>query len=348
MRRGNLAWNQDEVPVAVLEARLGRLQAAMAREGVGAMLIYTNFPRPAAVSFLTHFVPYWSQAALVVFESGPTALVSALSRRVSGWVHETGHIGEIVSTGDIGAGAAKHIAARGVTRVGVVELSKLPGGIGRPLAAGLGGAALVDATSLFAAIRHPADETEIAVSRRAAQITAAALDAALATPPATADALIAAIENDARLNAAEEVIVNVAPDLARDTRLARIEGDATLADRFAVRASVAYSGAWVRIARTFDRTGAGAAAESWADGALDRISAGAEVATLGGTANGIRMVSATAEVQRTTAPLSMVNAVPAGSVASVAFHLADASGPFLYGGPVLVSAAAGARPQRLA
>jgi Creatinase/Prolidase N-terminal domain len=349
MRRGLLAWNRDEVPVAALDARLARLQAAMARDGLGAMLIYTNFPRPAAVSFLTHFVPYWSQAALVVFDSGPTALVSALSKRVSGWVHETGHVGEIVSTGDIGAGAAKLIAARGAQRVGVVELAKLPGGIGKPFVEGLGDASVVDATALFASVRHPADEVEIAVSRKAARIAAGALDAALADRPATADRLIAAIESAARLAAAEEVIVNVAPDLAADARLARIEGDATLAGRFAVRASVASNGAWVRILRTIDRAdGAGATAAAWTDAALARIVPNTGIAAPATASNEVRLVAATAEAQVGSPPLSVVAKLPAGSVASVSFHLADASGAWLSGTPVLVPAAPGTTTERLA
>lgn len=347
MRRGLLSWNRDEVPVAVLDARLARLQAAMKREQLDALLIYTNFPRPAAVSFLTHFVPYWSQAALVVFPEGPTQLVSALSKRVSGWVHETGHIGEIVSTGDIGAGAAKLIAARAPKRVGAVELAKLPGGIGRPLAAGLADAALVDATALFARIRHPADAAEIAVSRKAAGIAAGALDAALAATPATADPLIAAVESAARLAAAEEVIVNVAPDLATDARLARIEGDAALAARFAVRASVAYKGAWVRIARTVDRANDAGQAQAWADAALDRLTPGADAAGAG-AANGVTVVAATSEAQVGSAPLSVVGRLPAGAVASVTYQLSDATGPWIAGAPVVIPAASGAAPERLA
>ncbi len=338
MRRGLLSWNRDEVPVAVLEARLGRLRARMAEDGIDAMLIYTNFPRPAAVSFLTHFVPYWSQAALVVFPDGPTILVSALSKRVSGWVQETGHIGEIVSTGDIGAGAAKLMAARSAKRIGVMELAKLPGGIGRPFAAGLAGAKLVDASALFAAIRHPADPTEIAVSRRAAEIAKGAVEAALSEDHATADPLIAATESAARLAAAEEVIVNVAPDLIGDARLARIEGDAALADRFAVRASIAYKGAWVRLVRTVDRTGAGAAADA----------AAAQAIVGGAPPAGVRLVARNAEAQIGSAPLSPVATPPAGSVASVAVRLADATGPWLAGFPVLVPTAPGAAPEPLA
>ncbi len=347
MRRGLLAWNRDEVPAAVLDARLARLRAAMARDGIDALVIYTSFPRPAAVSFLTHFVPYWSQAALVVPPDGPTALVSALSKRVSGWVHETAHIGEIVSTGNIGDGAAKLISARGAKRVGVVELAKLPGGIGRPLAAGLEGTALVDASALFAAIRHPADATEIALSRRAAAIARDAMDGALAEESETADALIAAIEGAARLAACEEIIVNVAPDLALDARLARIEGDAALGERFAVRASVAYKGAWVRLTRTIDRAG-GDGARRQADAALALVAPRAGAASAAAAAqNGVRLVAATAETQIGSAPLSVVGTLPAGAVATVTLEFAERGGPWLAGAPVLVPAAPGTPAERL-
>lgn len=61
MRRGLLSWDEAEVPAAVLDARVEQLRAAMAEAGLDAMLLYNNFPRPAAVSWLTHFIPYWSQ-----------------------------------------------------------------------------------------------------------------------------------------------------------------------------------------------------------------------------------------------------------------------------------------------
>ena len=36
MRRGLMGWNAEELPVAVLEARLARLRAAMASAGLDA------------------------------------------------------------------------------------------------------------------------------------------------------------------------------------------------------------------------------------------------------------------------------------------------------------------------
>jgi Xaa-Pro aminopeptidase len=92
MRRGLLAWSEKEVPKAALDARVARVQAAMADAGLGALLLYTNFPRPSAVSWLTHFVPYWSQGVLVVLPEGAPTLFISLSKRVGGWIEETAHI----------------------------------------------------------------------------------------------------------------------------------------------------------------------------------------------------------------------------------------------------------------
>ena len=44
-------------------------------------------------------------------------------------------------------------------------------------------------------------------------------------------------------------------DLRRDRRLRRIEGDTALGETFALRASVAYKGTWIRVLRTLTRDG---------------------------------------------------------------------------------------------
>jgi hypothetical protein len=312
MRRGLIGWDEGEVPAAALDARLARMQAAMKSDGLHAVLVYTNFPRPAAVSYLTHFVPYWSQSLLVVFPDGAPTLVSANTKRVAGWMAESSHLGEIECTGAIGPATAKLLKSRGVRRLGIVEMAKLPGGIGVPLKSALDGVKLEDATALFARIRHPADAAEIALSRRAARIADDALDAAVAKSHPTSATLIAAIEGAARESGAEEVIIDVAPDLSRDMRLARIEGESTLG-RFAVRVSIAYKGHWVRVTRSSDGKG---------ELPLAGIAAGAALPR-----------GCTAEVTIGSAPLTPVAKLPAGSVASITFTL---DGPRLVGAPVLV------------
>ena len=66
MRRGLMGWDEAELPRSVLEARLKQLQDAMARQGLEALILYTNLVRPAAVCWLTGFTPYWIESLLLV------------------------------------------------------------------------------------------------------------------------------------------------------------------------------------------------------------------------------------------------------------------------------------------
>ena len=128
MRRGLLKWDRDEVPESVLDARIARLQAGMRDAGLDAVLVYTSFPRPAAVSYLVHFVPYWSQGLLAVPGEGPPVLLVSLSKRVGDWIRTTAHVADLVHTPDLGRAAAALVTdwAGARARVGVVELDHLP------------------------------------------------------------------------------------------------------------------------------------------------------------------------------------------------------------------------------
>lgn len=323
MRRGLLAWDAGEVPAAVLDARVEKTRAAMIATGFDALLLYNNFPRPAAVSWLTHFVPYWSQGVLVLPAVGAPEYFVSLSKRVAGWIAETSHMGEIVSTPRLGADLAKRLG--GATKIGVLELNRLPGGIAQPLIAGLPAAALDDATDLFRAVRHPADDTEVAISRKAATLARDCLDGAFenADYRQTA-ALTAAIEGPARLAGAEEVIVEFAPDLAGDTALRRIDGDIVLGDRYAVRVSLACKGHWIRLGRTYGAE----RLDDWIAGSLSPILDGESVPGLGSPA-------VTLEACMGSAPLTAVTELPAGAVGTANLALSVGGDVHLVSIPVL-------------
>ena len=215
MRRGLISRSKAELPDAVLDARLARVRAAMDAAGLDALLLYTNNTRAAGVSWLTGFVPYWSEALLVVPRDREPVLVAALSYRVKSWIERTSRLAEVIHGPRIGLEVAK----------------------------------------LIAPVRAEADPAEIALAMRAAAIA----QHALAQTPGRGASLgesIAAIEAQARTDGAEEVYVAAAPDLDRDRRLRRIEGEAALGESFALRATIAYKGAWIRLTRTFLRDGA--------------------------------------------------------------------------------------------
>jgi hypothetical protein len=249
MRRGLMAWDQGEIPVRVLMERRQRLQAAMAAAGHDAMILYTNFIRSAAVSHLTAFSPYWADGILLVPREGEPVFATTLSKRVGTWIQTVKPVGDLVNSPTPGNVLGERLATAGtVRRVAILELDAFPAGLYAELSAALPGVDFVDGSDAFASARVPADIVERLLLERADAI---ARDA-LATPleASTIGDAVAAVEVHARLHGAEEVYVAIAPDLDADRRFLRLSGDRPLGRRFAIRATVAYKGSWVRHTKT--------------------------------------------------------------------------------------------------
>src|SRR6516165_11922395 len=119
MRRGLMGWSEADLPAAVLAQRLSRLQAALKSEGLGGLVLYTNIARPAAVSFLTGFTPYWSEGLLFVPASGEPVLAMALSKRVAGWIRSVMPLGIIENAPQPAAAIVRRVAEAGIRRLGV-------------------------------------------------------------------------------------------------------------------------------------------------------------------------------------------------------------------------------------
>ncbi|MEW6454933.1 MAG: aminopeptidase P family N-terminal domain-containing protein [Pseudomonadota bacterium] len=280
MRRGLMGRDESELPVAALEARLTRLRVAMQNGGLDSFLVYTNNVRPSAVTYLTGFTPYWSDALLLVGKNGPPVFATALSKRVSEWIRTTDPVSEILNTPKPGSALGALLAKDAtIKRVGVLELDTLPGGLYDEIAAAAPAVELVDATALFSALRATADEVELGLLRKADAIAVAALDQVGGSGTTDAGTLAGLVEKHARLAGAEEIYVTIAPDLSADTRFIRLSQPAVLADRFAVRASVAYKGSWVRRTSTFARDRSAANADAWFASTARSLEAGKSIAS---------------------------------------------------------------------
>ncbi len=249
MRRGLISRSPVELPDAVLDARLAGVRAAMRAAQLDALLIYTNNTRPAGVSWLTGFVPYWSEALLVVPREAAPYLVAALTFRVKTWIERVSRLGDVLHNPRVGLKAAQQIASvQKDAAIGVVDFDGLPAGIADDLRAGGPELGVSDASALFAKLRSKSDPAEIALATKAAAI---AHDALAQARGETLNAMIAAVERRARLLGAEEIYIAAAPDLARGAAFRRIEGEGALGEHHALRATVAYKGTWVRLVRTF-------------------------------------------------------------------------------------------------
>jgi hypothetical protein len=272
MRRGLMGRNETELPVAALEARLARLRTEMDAARIDAFVVYTNNVRPSAVTWLTGFTPYWSDALLLVGKTGAPAFATALSKRVSEWIRTTDPVSEIVNTPRPGALIGERLKAdASVRRVGVLEYDTLPAGLADDLAAAAPAVEWLDGTALFADLRREIDDAERGLLARADAIAVAALREAESGKASDAGTLAGLIEQSARLAGAEEAYIAVAADLDADRRLNRTSQPTPLADRFAVRASIAYKGCWVRRTRTFAKDGGAAKVDAWFEGVVQSI-----------------------------------------------------------------------------
>jgi hypothetical protein len=247
-----MAWDSDEIPVRVLKDRAERLRGAMATANQDAMILYTNFIRSAAVSHLVGFSPYWADGILLVPREGEPVFATTLSKRVGTWIQSVKPVGELMNTPTPGKVLGERLAKSGARRVAILELDAFPGGLYGELATALPGVEFVDGSESFAELRWFCDPVERQLLVRADEIGRGALKA---VPSDATDigASVAAVEVHARLHGAEEVYVAIAPDLDADRRFLRLSGGRPLGRRYAIRATVAYKGSWIRRARTYSQ-----------------------------------------------------------------------------------------------
>src|SRR5262245_6985645 len=130
MRRGLMAWDQEEIPARVLRERTARLQATMAGADHDAMILYTNFIRSAAVSHLVGFSPYWADGILLVPQQGEPVFATTLSKRVGSWIQTVKPVGELTNSPTPGRIIGERLAKVGGTRrVAILELDAFPSGL---------------------------------------------------------------------------------------------------------------------------------------------------------------------------------------------------------------------------
>lgn len=312
MRRGLMAWDSNEIPVRVLKDRAGRLQAAVAAAGQDAMILYTNFIRSAAVSHLVGFSPYWADGILLMPRQGEPVFATTLSRRVGTWIQSVKPVGDLVNTPAPGKVLGERLAKAGVRRVAILELDAFPGGLYAELATALPGVEFVDGSETFAAARVPSDTTERTLLERADIITQYALTAV--RPGIDLGMNVGGVEMQARLQGAEEVYVAVAPDLDADRRFLRLSGARPLGRRFAIRATVAYKGSWIRRAKTFSRDDKDLPkierADTWFATFAERLSSSRslqdQIASAVADLSGAKLIDWLAEAPLGTRPLAVI------------------------------------------
>jgi hypothetical protein len=193
------------------------------------------------------------------------------------WIQTVMPNATVVTSPNPGQLSGKQLGETGVRRVGIVELDDLPAALYADLVTALPGVKFVDSTGAFANARSPADQVERKLLGRADAIAQTALKTIDGGASMAGD-VVAAVEKSARLDGAEEVYIALAADLDSSRSFLRISGEKKLGRRFALRATVAYKGSWVRRTRTVSRDShdlpAIRRADSWLTELLATIAAG--------------------------------------------------------------------------
>ncbi len=267
MRRGLMTWDPDEIPLDALKLRVERLQSVMRVAAEDALIVYTNFIRSGAVSYLTAFSPYWADGVLLVPNKGEPVLATTLSKRVGSWIQSVKPIGDLINSPTPGTALAQRLDELGARRVAILERDAFPAGLYNELSAALPNVTFVDGTDTYSLARRTVDPVERRLLQKSDEIARAALDNLRLDDAVNVGAAVGIVEKHARLQGAEEVYVAIAPDMDVDRRFVRASGNQPLGQIFSIRATVAYKGVWVRNAKTYARDdGAGfriASIDAW-------------------------------------------------------------------------------------
>ena len=249
-------WDAAEVSEETLRQRVSQVAQACGAQGLDAVLHYASFTRPAQVSALTHFVPFWSQALLAITPSGASMLAMATTGRTVQWIRSASRVDEILVGSEIGAIAGPWLRDKTpARRIAIAAPDDLPHSAHAGLRATLPETIFESADPWLAAL-----EDGFGPTARVAQTTAHIAQSALALTPSASwpdgQTLVAALDGHCRALGAEEVLVKIAPDLARHADPCRLEGPVALGAYFGVRLTLAYKGCWLRAGSSFSNTGA--------------------------------------------------------------------------------------------
>lgn len=204
------------LPLNVFEKRLSRVRAVLAARDIPALLVYSDVWRSNQGRFLTNFMPYWNRSLIVIPLEGKPVLLCGLSPRVYPWIKSVTVFEDIRPASKLTASLDQLCAERGWTRLGVLDLPKLPVEIHSGLR--------MPATDISSAGIIEPDEAEFEMRRKALR---------LARGVELTDS-VGELERKLRRAGAEDLVI----------RIKRREDGA-----FSVALALEYCGHWVKVTR---------------------------------------------------------------------------------------------------
>jgi Xaa-Pro aminopeptidase len=217
LRLGRDVWERTVMPIEEFLDRAQRLQDAMGRRGLDAMLLYgAGLNGCGHPTYLSNYIVKLPFSALVVLPRvGAPALMFEGATRGRAAAQATTWIEDVRPCWKMADTCLAVLADRGLTTsaIGLAGLPRLmPHAEWSTLSSGLVGATLVDAEDLIDRQRASKSDREIAQVRRASLIVAQALASVPAWRPAVDDEarLAAQLMREGRVAGAEDIRLQVA------------------------------------------------------------------------------------------------------------------------------------------
>lgn len=243
MKRGFIGWDLQQLPRAVLEARLLELQRLIAACGVQAMAAFSDVWRSNDVRYISNYMPYWNRALAVIPPEGKPVLLCALSPRVYPWIRSVTIHETIVPSPNLVLRLLELCAERGWTRIGMLDHAGLPYDLYEALATEK--LEVVDIPR--AAVRPGASDSELAMHRHAAKLARDVLEAEIAgmRPGFTDYEVTGRLERALRRAGAEDLVV-----LVSNGRTPPVPASGnTFGPHSSVMLALEHSGHWAKLSR---------------------------------------------------------------------------------------------------
>lgn len=231
MKRGLITWDRADLPPSVFETRLAKARAALDKQNLPALLVYSDVWRSTEGRHLTNFMPYWNRSLIAIPREGGPILLCGLSPRVYPWIQSVTVFEEIRPASKLVPTLLQLCAERGWTKLGVLDLPRLPHEIQIPM-------------ELANVMLDLTDAAEIAMNRRAEQMAREILTAELPKGAGLTDYQFSGrLERAFRRRGAEDLVLRFS--IGGSTP--RPACGAMLGDRYAVAVALEYRGHWARI-----------------------------------------------------------------------------------------------------
>jgi len=266
VKRGLITWDRAEIPPNVFERRMGEARAVLKRNGLDALVVYSDLWRSNHARYFANYMPYFNRALLIVPTEGKPTLLCGLSPRTYRWIQSVTPIEDVRSAGNFLKPLAEIAAERKWQRIGVLDAAQLPYDLAKTLRSGNLEFITVESADVVA---FAEDDVEIAMRRKAVSMARYVLESSLTQGVGQSDyAFSGILEGRLRGDGAEDVVLLCSNG---DGPPAPARG-LTLGSAFSVSLALEYRGHWARVTRGL---GGEALSRAW-DAQLETLRNGAE------------------------------------------------------------------------